>query len=923
MVCLITVLIIFLIYSTLLIWSKYQDRKDVSRGEIVILHDNYPGEDEVYLVTVYTGHSADAGTTANVCLQLHGNISSSRVHWLYNSNCDVLQRFNDDWFIIFTPKSLGEIESIHIWHDNYGKSPSWYCKRIEVTVVRKKKKWNFNVERWFTILNSIENIEHFIIKGTTNDWQTKAIDDVELTIREEYLWASVFIRHPRSLITRCQKLSRIICLLFSSMVISLLFYDLVDDDEEHFLKFEITLTQIYISIQSSLIHLLMTFTTTYCFNKGSRIEKYVTVQEVKMDFKIKKPWWRKLLTKIVPKKVIYLPAQMKEKSNQNTGINYWFLAGWTLCLLIYGLSTVLIITFGLKLGQVKSLHWLMALLITVLQNALISEPLQIIICSFIIFKLNQGQQHTLLSNYTINLDNFRKNTKNRLQNIRFIQSIRERRKRYVYSPMTRKSAQILQAKYKDKLRQASFQENVTTCLLLISISLFCISALYSFRNPKHIVHANNINKLFLKSILQTNMMNLEMMKTFLTGSFLNPFHIREYYNGIPIVNKSISYLSENNERGWCSFYNSKLVNGGIRIKQNRITEKNLRWETDTGSYEEGWIKITDIEKATAWIYRSVPVIKYFGLWFPDTKNSGFILDLTGQLSEYKQKINTHLENGWLDNRTRSLVIEFHTYTPGIDCITVFKIKFQTLSGLLYTIHSEVWTVPSSSAIVTWNTYVFTLVFMFAYAFMAVRLMVSLKHMVSAMYDHGGGAYRLLCAAYECVVLAVVMCAMFAVTGRWKLMELAHERYASARETAVVSSMTYMCQAHEHVAALASVTVAMGLFRTFQLVLYERRVSHVARALSASVRPAAAVVAYGLIVTYGAWSGVAGGGNGGSSGFFNAFVLSRAGGRGRDGASRPPPMATAVSAIAFLLLNATVVSIITKRYVLSKLYCARQ
>jgi hypothetical protein len=77
------------------------------------------------------------------------------------------------------------------------------------------------------------------------------------------------------------------------------------------------------------------------------------------------------------------------------------------------------------------------------------------------------------------------------------------------------------------------------------------------------------------------------------------------------------------------------------------------------------------------------------LGFPDTKNSGFILDLTGQLSDYKKKINTHLENGWLDNKTRILIIEFHTYTPSIDCITVFKIKFQTLSGLLYTIHSEV------------------------------------------------------------------------------------------------------------------------------------------------------------------------------------------------------------------------------------------
>jgi len=37
------------------------------------------------------------------------------------------------------------------------------------------------------------------------------------------------------------------------------------DDEENFLKFEITYSQIYISIQGSLISLLMTFGTSYCF----------------------------------------------------------------------------------------------------------------------------------------------------------------------------------------------------------------------------------------------------------------------------------------------------------------------------------------------------------------------------------------------------------------------------------------------------------------------------------------------------------------------------------------------------------------------------------------------------------------------------------------------------------------------------------
>lgn len=40
MVCLITVSIVFLVYSTLFIWSKYQDKKDVSRVKFTF--SNWP-----------------------------------------------------------------------------------------------------------------------------------------------------------------------------------------------------------------------------------------------------------------------------------------------------------------------------------------------------------------------------------------------------------------------------------------------------------------------------------------------------------------------------------------------------------------------------------------------------------------------------------------------------------------------------------------------------------------------------------------------------------------------------------------------------------------------------------------------------------------------------------------------------------------
>lgn len=118
-----------------------------------------------------------------------------KVHWLYSSCYQTLQRANDDWFLIFTTQSLGEIESIHIWHDNYGKSPDWYCLRIIVTELRRNKSWVFEVDRWFSLRQHTENIEHIIyLVDFKHDWVKETQEYVGARIREKHLWASVFMR---------------------------------------------------------------------------------------------------------------------------------------------------------------------------------------------------------------------------------------------------------------------------------------------------------------------------------------------------------------------------------------------------------------------------------------------------------------------------------------------------------------------------------------------------------------------------------------------------------------------------------------------------------------------------------------------------------------------------------------------------------
>lgn len=72
-------------------------------------------------------------------------------------------------------------------------------------------------------------------------------------------------------------------------------------------------------------------------------------------------------------------------------------------------------------------------------------------------------------------------------------------------------------------------------------------------------------------------------------------------------------INEDNLRGWNNLYNSKIINGGIRLKQKRVRIDDVGWKTDTGDYNEGWIKTNVFEHKSAWVYRSESVTKYFSL----------------------------------------------------------------------------------------------------------------------------------------------------------------------------------------------------------------------------------------------------------------------------------------------------------------------
>lgn len=107
-----------------------------------------------------------------------------------------MQRSNDDWFLIFTPQSLGEIRSIRVWHDNGGSDPEWYCRRIMVIEVRGNNSTEFEVEQWFSLTRQDKSIEYVFNSGPRSyKWKKQARELFEMTVREKHMWASVFLRY--------------------------------------------------------------------------------------------------------------------------------------------------------------------------------------------------------------------------------------------------------------------------------------------------------------------------------------------------------------------------------------------------------------------------------------------------------------------------------------------------------------------------------------------------------------------------------------------------------------------------------------------------------------------------------------------------------------------------------------------------------
>uniref|UniRef100_A0A8C1RRW1 Polycystic kidney disease 1 like 2b n=1 Tax=Cyprinus carpio TaxID=7962 RepID=A0A8C1RRW1_CYPCA len=251
---------IFLAYILIAAWARRKDLQDTTKVKITMLEDNDPFAEYCYLLKISTGHRMGSSTSSRVSmLTLQGTEGECEPHHLTDPDKPVFERGGVDLFLLTTPFSLGELQSIRLWHDNSGAHPAWYVNMVMVEDLQTEQKWHFLCSSWLAVDIDDCTVEKVFpvaseadMKGFSNLFFMKTTTD----FCDGHIWYSVVSRPPSSSFTRVQRVSCCFSVLLCSMLTSIMFYGIPTDPSEQTMDMgpiKLTWSEVRIGIQSSFI----------------------------------------------------------------------------------------------------------------------------------------------------------------------------------------------------------------------------------------------------------------------------------------------------------------------------------------------------------------------------------------------------------------------------------------------------------------------------------------------------------------------------------------------------------------------------------------------------------------------------------------------------------------------------------------------
>lgn len=148
------------------------------------------------------------------------------------------KRGAEDSFYLTTPKKLGKIEEITIWHNDNGPRPSWFLCKVSVHDLIQGRSYHFLCNSWLAIECEDGQLERTLTpssRGELRSFRNVFYDNLKYYFTEYHLWLSVIFRPVKSNFTRTQRLSCCLTVIYSVILTSVLicrFTDLMDIEND-------------------------------------------------------------------------------------------------------------------------------------------------------------------------------------------------------------------------------------------------------------------------------------------------------------------------------------------------------------------------------------------------------------------------------------------------------------------------------------------------------------------------------------------------------------------------------------------------------------------------------------------------------------------------------------------------------------------
>ncbi|KAL3211152.1 hypothetical protein MRX96_000836 [Rhipicephalus microplus] len=417
-----TVVVTMLVYIMLLIWARYEDKKDVEKLGALPLQDNDPKDKYIYEIVVFTGDKKGAATDSNVFFILSGDDDETEVRTFGEQKRKIFRKGAVDTFVMTVPRSLGRLNYMRIWHDNGGKGSmrSWHLRFISVRDVQTNARYDFIANKWFAVEKE-DGLTDRLLPVAGKDEATEFSHLFQLksqkNLADGHLWFSVFMRPPKSRFTRVQRVSCCVALLYLSMLVNAMWYGRVPSKPSassfNVGPFSLSPEQVGVGVMANLIVFPPTFLMITLFRRSrlrrKRPNRITEALRQKRDSLVvsrassaaAKPLGRAgksestmqltetELNDVFEERPQRRRLQQGRRKRKGKFMFPWWCryVAWFLCLASIFVSIFFIWAYGVQFGDEKTRKWITSLLVSFFMSVLITQPIKVFMLAIIFSSL--------------------------------------------------------------------------------------------------------------------------------------------------------------------------------------------------------------------------------------------------------------------------------------------------------------------------------------------------------------------------------------------------------------------------------------------------------------------------------------------------------------------------------------------------------